>query len=157
MRQYLWAAAVTASLVANGAAARENRPLKCNIGAARASGYTGGPALVANVSRASTPIDLNAVLMTDKPLWKSVVVEGLFARRTETDNLEVTARFLNCTKKPIVIQARSSFMDDTQVPTEKSSVWKTVYLSPRATGVYQERSIATKTVGAYLVELRTAQ
>lgn len=113
--------------------------------------------MVANVARSMTPIDLNAVQMTDRRLWKSVIVEGLFARRTETDTLEVTARFVNCTKEPIVIQARSNFMDDMQVPTENASVWKTIFISPLATAVYQERSIATTKIANYLVELRSNQ
>lgn len=148
--------AVAAGLAATPTLADENRPLKCRISAARAS-QTTGPALVANVPSSMTPIDLNSVLMTDKPLWKSVIVEGLFARRTEMDTLEVTARFVNCTKVPIAIQARSSFMDEAQVPTEQSSVWKTIHIGPRSTGVYQERSISGRKVSYYLVELRSSQ
>lgn len=139
------------------AQARENRPLKCYTGRAHDAPSFGGPALVANVPRSMTPIDLNAVQMTDRKLWKSVIVEGLFARRTDTDTLEVTARFVNCTKNPIVIQARSNFMDDQQVPTENASVWKTVFISPLATAVYQERSIGTTKVANYLIELRSNQ
>jgi hypothetical protein len=157
MKIALIALPVAAALLAAPGVARENRPLKCNIGAARKAAPAGGPALVANVSRAMTPIDLNAVLMTDKPVWKSVVVEGLFARRTETETLEVTARLVNCSKNPIVIQARASFMDEGQAPTEAPSVWKTIFISPLATGVYQERSIGTTRVGAYLIELRSQQ
>jgi len=147
---------LTGLLLPAAAEARENRMAKCNISAARAADASPGPALVANVPRSMTPIDLNAVLMTDKNARKSVVVEGLFARRTEMDTLEIIARFFNCTKKPVVLQVRSNFMDAAQIPTEQASVWKTVFLSPRATGVYEERSISTTNVQAYLVELRTA-
>lgn len=136
--------------------ARENRMAKCNISAARAAETPPGPALVANVPRSMTPIDLNAVLMTDKNARKSVVVEGLFARRTEMNTLEVVARLFNCTKKPIALQVRSNFMDSAQIPTEQASIWKTVFISPRATAIYQERSISTNNVQAYLVELRSA-
>lgn len=135
--------------------ARENRVVKCKTSAARAAPGMGGAALVANVPRSMTPIDLNAVLMTDKKLTRSVVVEGLWAQRTEADTLLVTARFVNCTNKPLVIQARSNFMDANQIPTEMASAWKTIFLPPRATGSYQERSIGTTKVAAYLVELRT--
>lgn len=157
MRVQIFAVAALTLLWANGASAAENRELKCKISAARADRGGGGPALVANIPKAMTPIDLNAVLMTDKAVRKAVIVEGLFARRTETDTLEVTARFVNCTKEPISVQVRSNFMDQSQVPTEPSSVWKTVYISPRSIGTYQERSIATGNVAAYLVELRTPQ
>lgn len=146
-----------AALLSSGAVeARENRMAKCNIRAARAGETPPGPALVANVPNSLTPIDLNAVLMTDKNARKNVVVEGLFARRTEMNTLEVVARFFNCTKQPIALQVRSNFMDAAQIPTEQASVWKTVFLSPRATAIYQEKSISSNNVSAYLVELRTA-
>lgn len=139
------------------AEARENRPLKCSIGAARRDPPRSGPALVANVPRAMTPVDLNAVQMNDRDTWKKVIVEGLFAKRTEMNTLEVTARLVNCTKKPLVVQARSSFLDEAQSPAEPSSTWKPVYLSPLSTSVYQERSISPKGVQYYLVELRADQ
>ncbi len=146
---------VAASATTPGAEARENRPLKCKTSAARKAPNGTGPALVANVPRAMTPIDLNAVQMTDKALTRNVLVEGLWAERTEVDTLQVTARFVNCTKKPLIIQARSNFMDSAQVPTEQASAWKTIFLPPLATAVYQERSIAMAEVAAYLVELRS--
>jgi hypothetical protein len=104
-----------------------------------------------------TPIDLNAVQMTDKKLTRAMLVEALFAERTEVDTLHVTARFVNCTDKPLVVKARSSFMTAAQMPTEPPSVWKTVFLPPRATGTYDETSIGGANVGAYLIELRGDQ
>lgn len=160
MPNHRWSLAIAALtlpalLAATAAEARENRLLKCRTSAARAAPGPGGPALVANVPRSMTPIDLNAVQMTDRALTRRVVVEGLWAQRTEADTLMVTARFVNCTKKPIVIQARSNFMDAAQVPTEPVSAWKTIFIPARATGVYQERSIGMGNVAAYLVELRS--
>lgn len=137
--------------------ARDNRPLKCNIGAARRAPSAGGPALVANVARAMTPVDLNAVQMNDKGIWKKVVVEGLFARRTEAETLEVMARLINCTKEPLVVQARSTFLDAGQYPTEPVSAWKTVHISPRSMATYEERSIGARKVDTYLIELRSDQ
>lgn len=138
------------------AQARENRPLKCHISAARRAGPVAGPALVANVPKAMTPVSLDAVQMNDK-VWKKVVVEGLFARRTPTNALEVMARLVNCTKDPIAVELRSSFMDADQYPTEPASVWRVVHLPPLSTGVYQERSIGSTAVAHYLVELRSDQ
>lgn len=150
------AALLLTSLLATASVeSRENRVLKCKTSAARGAKSTGGPALVANIPRAMTPIDLNAVQMTDKALTRKVVVEGLWAQRTEADTLLITARLVNCTKKPLVVQARSNFMDAAQIPTEPVSAWKTIFLPPRATSVYQERSIGMGKVAAYLVELRT--
>ena len=150
--------AVLAALAcAPNAQAAENRVVKCDTYAARHEPAPGGPALVANVARAMVPIDLNAVQMTDRKLTRAVLVEGLWARRTETDALMVTARLVNCTDKPLVVQARSSFIDRDQMPTEPASMWRTIFIAPRATGTYQERSIAAKPVAAYLIELRSEQ
>lgn len=153
MKRAAWALALLA-LPAQPAAARENRVVTCSTWRAREAESPGGPALVANVPSSMTPIDLDAVQMTDRKLTRRMVVEGLFAQRTPANTLLVTARFVNCTDKPLVVEARSSFMDASQVPTEPNSVWRRVYLPPRATGVYQERSLATTKVAAYLIELR---
>ena len=155
MRQLIISAIVAGTLVSGQAEARENRVLSCKTGAARAAPAGNGPALLANVARSMTPIELNAVQMTDKALIRAMVVEGLWAQRTDTDTLMVTARLVNCTGKPLVVQARSSFMDTNQAPTEPASMWRTVFLPPRATGTYQERSIATGKVAMYLIELRS--
>ena len=146
---------LTLVMSASIAEARDNRLLRCSVTAARTDPGKGGPVLVADVKRALTPIDLNAVLWTDVYSLRKVVLEGLFARRTETNTLEVTARFVNCTKKPVTIQVRSNFMDLAQAPTEPASVWKTIFLSPRSTSVYQEKSIGTDNVANYLIELRS--
>ncbi|QEH77433.1 hypothetical protein EIK56_04330 [Sphingomonas sp. C8-2] len=157
MRMYLLGAIAAGALFAVPAQARENRPVKCDIGDAKRSLSAGGPALVANVPSAMTPIDLNAVQMTDKKLANRVVVEGMFARRTETNSVEVITRFVNCTKKTVELDARSSFMDENQVPTEDSTYWKKVILAPKATGVYRGLSIGRDEVKYYLVEVRTSQ
>jgi hypothetical protein len=156
MKKLLLLGMVPLAFAANMGEARENRTLKCNISAARADQGSSGPALVANVPRSMTPISLNAVQMTDKTLRRKMVVEGLFAMRNEADNIEVTARFVNCTTKDIVIQARSSFMDRNQLPTEKTSTWQNVAIPARATGVYSERSIGGAKVEHFLVEIRNA-
>jgi|GEM_PF-574764 len=151
----LVATGLAASMVlpASEGIARENRVVKCKTGKARKAGYYDGAALVANVARSMTPIDLNAVQFTDKALTKKMVVEGLFARRTETDTVEVSARFVNCTKRQITIRARSSFMDDVQYPVEPTSAWQRVTIQPYATGVYRERSMKRDEVKYYLIEI----
>jgi len=145
-----------ATLLPASLQASENRPLKCDIAEARSAAPTGGPALVANVPGAMTPIDLDAVLMDDKGVWKKVVVEGLYARRTPTNTVSVSARLVNCSKQPITIQARSSFLDAAQGPAEPASVWKVIHISPRSIGTYQESSLSTG-VANYLIELRSDQ
>lgn len=147
---------LAAGFAAGSASAAENQVVKCKTAKARKSAPYAGPALVANVPRSMTPIDLNAVQFTDKALARQVVVEGLFARRTETDTVEVTARFINCTGEPLQVQARSSFMDETQNPTEPTSVWSRVAIPAYGTGVYRERSMGRDEVKYYLVELTAA-
>jgi len=143
------AIAVAAASVAAPAYADENRVLKCKTGKARAEGRYHGPALVANVPKAMTPIDLEAVQMTDKAVTKSVIVEAMMARRTETNTLQVMTRLVNCTKNDIQIEARSNFMDADQMPTEGASVWKRVFLPALSTG--------RDKVATYFVEVRSAQ
>jgi len=157
MKKILLAAVALGTLAASGAQARENRPLKCDIGDAKHAQSAGGPALVANVPSSMTPIDLNAVQMTDKAVAKKVIVEAMFARRTETNSVEVITRLVNCTKKVVELDARSSFMDGDQVPTEDSTMWKKVILQPKATGVYRGLSIGRDEVKYYLVEVRSTQ
>ena len=145
--------AASLALPASEGNARENRVVKCNTGKARKAGYYDGAALVANVPRSMTPIDLNAVQFTDEGLTRKMVVEGLFARRTETDTVEVSARFVNCTKRQITIRARSSFMDDVQYPVEPASAWQRITIQPFATGLYREKSMKRDEVKYYLIEI----
>lgn len=152
MKRVLMLVALAGSLLATTAAA-ENNVVKCKTWQARRAAPLAGPALVANVPKSMTPIDLNAVQFTDKPLTRQMLVEGLFARRTETDTVEVTARFINCTDKPLQVQARSSFMDLTQAPTEPVSAWTQVFIPPKGTGTYRERSMSRDEVQYYLIEL----
>jgi hypothetical protein len=133
--------------------ARENQVVKCKTGKARKAPAYAGAALVANVPRSMTSIDLNAVQFTDKALTRQMVVEGLFARRTDTDTVEVSARFVNCTGQPLTIRARSNFMDEVQYPVEPSSAWQRVIIQPYATGVYRERSMKRDEVKYYLIEI----
>lgn len=161
MRSSPFLTGVAIAIAAVGAAAPayadENRVLKCKIGKARAQGRYHGPALVANVPKSMTPIDLEAVQMTDKAVTKSVIVEAMMARRTETNTLQVMTRLVNCTKDDIQVEARSSFMDADQMPTEPTSIWKRIFIPALSTGVYSESSIGRDKVATYFVEVRSAQ
>ena len=149
--------AVLGILAATPGHARENRVLKCSTAAARQQAAQPGPALLANVPRAMTPVALNAVQMTDKGLTRKILVEGLFAMRTPTDTVQVMARMVNCTGETVTLEARSSFMNGAQIPTEPASAWKTVHVPPYATGVYEEKSMARQDVSYYLIEMRRAR
>ena len=114
---------------------------------------TRGPALVGEgYGLKMTSIPLDALQFTDATIASSVAVQAIRATRSATDTVNVTARIVNCTDKPINVRARTSFMDKNQVPTEPVSAWKILFLSPKATTVYQELS-TTDNVSHYLVEL----
>lgn len=113
-----------------------------------------GPALVGQpYGLEMTAIPLDAVQFTNASLWEHVAVQHLSAARTPTDTVQVHARLINCTDGPIVIGVRTSFMDESQAPSEATSAWQTVHLRPRSTAQYSESSISTR-VRHYLVEVR---
>ena len=112
-------------------------------------------AVIAPINRgAFTPIPLETVQIIDKKLRRTVIAQGVEARRTETDTVEVLARILNCTNAPVQLQLRTTFLSVGQSPTEPVSSWQRIYLQPRSTGVYSEKSIS-RDVGHYLIEVRT--
>jgi hypothetical protein len=147
------ALAMGAALLALSAPAHaENLTVKCHIGVAKRAPMT-GDALVANVPGAMRPIPLDAVQFIDKKMAKSVIVEGLFQRRTETGAAEVIARLVNCTKKPLQLRARTSFLDQQQAPAEPTSAWKMLFLPPLSLATYAERSIRRESVDSFLIEV----
>lgn len=114
---------------------------------------TKGPALVGQgYGLKMTGIPLDALQFIDGSVASSVAVQTIKATRSPTDTVQVTARVVNCTDNPISVRARTSFMDAKQIPTEPTSAWKILFLSPRATTVYQEFSTSTQ-VTHYLIEL----
>ncbi len=151
MRTVAWGLTLAACGLATPALA-ENQVLKCHIGVARRAPST-GDALVANVPGAMRPIPLDAVQFIDKTLAKTVLVQDIFQRRTETGGVEVIARLVNCGKAPVQLRARTSFMDAQQVPLEATSAWKTLFLPPLSLKVYAERSIRRDDIDSFLIEV----
>ena len=101
----------------------------------------------------ATPIPLNAVQFTDKWLAKNIAVQGLYAERTQTDRIEVSARLINCSDNTLALGLRTSFLKESQAPAEKPSEWQTVIVGSKATATYQEKSIS-QDVHSYFIELR---
>jgi len=101
-----------------------------------------------------TPIPLNSVQIIDKRMLHKVLVQGLFARRTETDTIEVIARIANCTDYPLQLEGRTAFQDEAQIPSEPVSAWQRLFLAPKSLTVYRELSTGTSQVSTFLVELR---
>ena len=145
------------ALLAPGAAlaqkpVRPQAQLKCDF--YKANRPVGVAATIAPVTRgAFTPIPLESIQLIDKTLSRKIVAQGVEARRTETDTVEVVARVVNCGKDPLQLQLRTSFLSAGQSPTEPVSSWQRIYLAPKSTGVYTEKSIS-RDVAHYLIEVR---
>lgn len=135
-------------------AAAKDATFKCNFNAVKNAPLPGGPALTALTRGAMSPIPLNSVQIVDKNIRRKVLVQGLFARRTGTDTLEIIARIANCSDYPLQVEGRTSFQDGLQIPTEPVSAWQRVFLPPRSLGTYREVSTNNSDVKTFLVELR---
>ena len=156
----LLASGVALAQTGAGPAAAQDRAtgpqsvVKCNFSRA-ARGGAAGPTLSPLVRGAFTPIPLESVQFVDKDLRRKVVVQSLMAQKTETDTVEIVTRLLNCTDKPLQIQARASFLSGVMAPTEPTSGWQRLFLQPRALGVYSEKSMSRDPMH-YIVEVRIA-
>lgn len=112
-----------------------------------------GPAMVGqNYGLSMTPLPLNSVQYGSPATANAMAVQALFAERSPTDTVQVTARFVSCQDVPTSVRIRTSFMRASTAPAEPPSAWKTVYLEPRATALYTEISVA-RDVASYLVEV----
>ncbi|MFC3053175.1 putative periplasmic lipoprotein [Kordiimonas pumila] len=110
------------------------------------------PALVTDVPSIMTPVALNSVQIVDKNIRKKIMPQAVFARMSPTGTVEVMARLVNCTDYDQEILVRTSFMDLSQMPSEPTSIWKRLFLSPKSTQVYTEKSMLPD-VGYYLIEV----
>ncbi len=100
------------------------------------------------------PIALSTVSITDTALLRRVVVQDVKAMRTQSQQLNVYARIVNCTDFPIILEARTQYLDGNQVLAEPVTQWKRMYLPARTLGNYQESSIQQPMPDSFLVELR---
>lgn len=112
-----------------------------------------GPALVGQgYGMQMTQLPLDALQFTSSELANSIAVQSVFAKKTPADTVQVTARIVNCTGKPIAVLARTSFMDSTHAPTEAISAWRTVYIPPKSISLYHEISSSIN-AWHYMIEL----
>lgn len=126
----------------------------CNFGAISSAKAPQTASLAALTRGSLTPIPLNSVQVIDKRILRKVLVQGLFARRTDADTVEVIARIANCTDYPLQLEGRTAFQDEAQIPSEPVSAWQRLYLAPKSLTVYRELSTGTSNVSTFLVELR---
>ncbi len=112
-------------------------------------------ALIADVPLQMTPVPLNAAQVTDRRIARKIVVQSVHARRTQTDTVEVAARFMNCSRKPLNLLVRTHFMNESQYPSEPETLWRRVAVQPGSLQAYVEKSVG-RDVQYFLVEYRGA-
>lgn len=116
-----------------------------------------GPALVGQqYGMQMSPLPLNSVQFDSHATASRLSVQKIFASRTATDTVEVTARLVNCSDYPVVLRVRTNFLRANETPAEPTSAWRDVYLSPRAITSYTEFSVA-RDVNSYIVEIAAGQ
>ena len=76
--------AVTALTALSFTPAQAADDFECDFREFRKAQQISGPALVSEVPGTMTPIPLNAVKVLDRSIAKKVLVQALYARRTET-------------------------------------------------------------------------
>jgi hypothetical protein len=112
-----------------------------------------GPALVGQAyGTQHSPLPLNSVQFDAQATASRLAVQDIFADRTGTDTVEVTARFVSCADAPSSVRVRTSFMRVNHAPAEPTSAWKVVHLAPRAISHYTELS-TSRDVASYLIEI----
>lgn len=117
---------------------------------------SGAPALVGlQYGEQATPIPLDSVQFSNWSTEKALSIQTLFAGRTDGGTVQVTARFVSCMDSDLPIRVRASFLDANQAPTEPSSAWQVVYLHPRMTATYTEKS-TSRNAANYLLEIMPA-
>lgn len=157
-RLALFIGAVLAIGLHQGAAAQTLKPqnvVACNFRKANKAPDPAASTIASLRKGAFTAVPIDSVQLIDKSLRKTIQVQSVVARRTETDTVEVVARLINCSAAPLQIQARVSFLTEVQSPSEPTSTWRSVFLDPKAFGVYSEKSMSVE-AASYLIEVRRA-
>ncbi len=114
---------------------------------------TAGPALVGHeYGPQTTPIPLNSVQFSNTATANRLAIQDLFAAHTAANTTAVTARLISCADTVFAVRVRTSFLDESQAPTEPASAWKTVFLQPHLTATYAENS-TSRGVANYLIEI----
>ena len=70
--------------------------------------------LVPAIANTLHPIALSTVSITDTALLRRVVVQDVKAMRTSSGQLKVYARVVNCTDYPLILEARTQYLDASQ-------------------------------------------
>jgi hypothetical protein len=112
-----------------------------------------GPALIGQqYGMQMSPLPLNSVQFDSQITAYRVAVQNIFAERTATDTVSVTARLVSCADIPTTVKMRTSFLRQNQAPAEGTSAWRVVFLAPRAMAHYTELS-TSRDPASYIIEI----
>lgn len=113
----------------------------------------GGPALVGqHYGMQMSPLPLNSVQFDSSDTAQALAVQQLYAERTPTDSVRVTARFVSCGDRPQAVRMRTTFLRQNHSTAEAPTAWKTVHLTPRGLVHYEELSVSPD-AHFYLIEI----
>lgn len=135
-----------------GGCAVRHPPLVVQCGGIGGGNLVGAALVGQEYGLKATPIPLDSVQFSSWDTTKILSIQRLYASRTPTNTVSVTARFISCSDTPFNIRVRTSFVDANQIPTEPVSAWKAVSLQPRLTAVYSEYS-TSRNAALYLIEV----
>ncbi len=99
-----------------------------------------------------SPLPLNSVQYDSSETAHAMAVQQLYAERTATNSVRVTARFVSCMDRPQVVRMRTTFLRQSQASAEEPTTWKTVHLTPRGLAQYEELSVSPD-AHFYLIEV----
>ncbi len=117
-----------------------------------------GPALVGEeYGLLLTPIPLDSVIFMDNATASQVVVQSMRTSRTATNTVRLDARLFNCSRTPLEVQARVSFLLANQAPAESESAWRSILIQPGAMANFSEQSLSGGDIAHYLVEIGLAR
>ena len=116
-----------------------------------------GEVMVPVVPGTISEMPLNTVNVTDGNLLRKIMVQATNASRTETGQVEVWARLVNCTDFALVVEARTNFLTATQAPAEPVTAWNRQVVAGHQIFTYTTKSISGPNVASYLIEVRQNQ
>lgn len=103
------------------------------------------------------PLPLSTVSLSDYTLRNRMLVQQVSGQRDTNGNLSVFVRYVNCTDYPMIVESRTQFLDDRQVPAEPVSGWSRTVMPANTLGNYQETSIRQPPPHNFIVEVREQQ
>lgn len=155
-RAALAAAVITAA--ATGLSACAPKPaVRCDFTPMLAATTAAEPAMVGMTPGTMQPVGLNTVSVIDGAIRRKVLVQSVRAGRSQTGNMQVETRLMNCTDHPLQVDARTNFLTAGGAEAEAPSMWQRVALPPRSFASYAENGVSGGRAETFLVEVREAR